>query len=103
MPGVKPGADTSEFIDQILTRITLPGAVALAAIAIFPSLALLLDVTRPMAQFYGGTSLIIMVGVVLDTVNQVESYLLMQQYDGMMKSGKLRGRTTQAVPFASQV
>ena len=103
VPGVKPGADTSEFIDQILTRITLPGAVALAAIAIFPSFALLLDVTRPMAQFYGGTSLIIMVGVVLDTVNQVESYLLMQQYDGMMKSGKLRGRTTQAAPFVSQV
>jgi preprotein translocase subunit SecY len=101
VPGVKPGADTAEFIDEILTRITLPGAVALAAIAVFPSLALLLGVTRPMSLFYGGTSLIIMVGVVLDTVNQVQSYLLMQEYDGMMKSGKLRGRTQDVAAFAS--
>jgi preprotein translocase subunit SecY len=101
VPGVKPGRDTSEFIDEILTRVTLPGAIALALIAIFPTLALLLGVTRPLSLFYGGTSLIIMVGVVLDTLNQVESYLLMRHYDGMMKSGKLRGRPSQPIAIAS--
>ena len=100
IPGVKPGRDTSEYIDEILSRITLPGAMALALIAIFPAFALLLNVTRPFSAFYGGTSLIIMVGVVLDTLNQIESYLLMQRYDGMMKSGKLRGRS-QSVAIAS--
>ena len=100
IPGIKPGRDTSEFIDEILSRITLPGAMALALIAIFPAFALLLNVTRPFSAFYGGTSLIIMVGVVLDTLNQIESYLLMQRYDGMMKSGKLRGRS-QNVAIAS--
>lgn len=100
VPGVKPGRDTSEYIDEILSRITLPGAVALALIAIFPAFALLLNVTRPFSAFYGGTSLIIMVGVVLDTLNQIESYLLMQRYDGMMKSGKFRGRS-QNVAIAS--
>ncbi|QIX61079.1 preprotein translocase subunit SecY [Hymenobacter lutimineralis] len=94
VPGVKPGADTSEYIDEVLTRITLPGALALALIAIFPAIALLFGVTRPFSAFYGGTSLIIMVGVVLDTLNQVQSYLLMRHYDGMMKSGKVRGRST---------
>jgi preprotein translocase subunit SecY len=100
IPGVKPGRDTSEYIDEVLTRITLPGAVALAAIAILPSLATVAGVTRPFAQFYGGTSLIIMVGVVLDTMNQVKSYLLMRHYDGMMKSGKVRGRS-QNIALAS--
>ncbi|MBG8552932.1 preprotein translocase subunit SecY [Hymenobacter guriensis] len=94
VPGVKPGADTSEYIDEVLTRITLPGALALALIAIFPAIALLFGVTRPFSAFYGGTSLIIMVGVVLDTLNQIQSYLLMRHYDGMMKSGKVRGRST---------
>ncbi|PRY16216.1 protein translocase subunit secY/sec61 alpha [Pontibacter ummariensis] len=93
IPGVKPGRATSEFIDTILTRITLPGAIYLALVAIFPAIAMLLGVTREFSQFFGGTSLIIMVGVVLDTLQQVESYLLMRHYDGMMKSGKLRGRT----------
>ncbi|GAB3827311.1 preprotein translocase subunit SecY [Pontibacter rugosus] len=93
VPGVKPGRSTSEYIDTILTRITLPGAIYLALVAIFPSIAMLLGVTREFSQFFGGTSLIIMVGVVLDTLQQVESYLLMRHYDGMMKSGKLRGRT----------
>ncbi|MEJ8800978.1 preprotein translocase subunit SecY [Pontibacter sp. H249] len=93
IPGVKPGRATSEYIDTILTRITLPGAIYLALVAIFPSIAMLLGVTREFAQFFGGTSLIIMVGVVLDTLKQIESYLLMRHYDGMMKSGKLRGRT----------
>ncbi|GAB3198875.1 preprotein translocase subunit SecY [Pontibacter aydingkolensis] len=93
IPGVKPGRATSEYIDAILTRITLPGAIYLALVAIFPSIAMLLGVTREFSQFFGGTSLIIMVGVVLDTLQQIESYLLMRHYDGMMKSGKLRGRT----------
>ncbi|MCB2376173.1 preprotein translocase subunit SecY [Hymenobacter sp. BT635] len=101
VPGVKPGRDTSEHIDEILTHITLPGAIVLALIAIFPALALLAGVTRPFSAFYGGTSLIIMVGVVLDTLNQVESYLLMRHYDGMMKTGKLRGRNTPNVALAS--
>jgi preprotein translocase subunit SecY len=93
VPGIKPGLATSEFIDEILTRITLPGAIFLALIAIFPAFALLAGVTREFSAFYGGTSLIIMVGVVLDTLQQIESYLLMKHYDGMMKDGKLKGRT----------
>ncbi|WP_114778262.1 preprotein translocase subunit SecY [Botryobacter ruber] len=93
IPGVKPGRSTSEYIDSILTRITLPGAIYLALVAIFPAIAMIFGVTREFAQFFGGTSLIIMVGVVLDTLQQIESYLLMRHYDGMMKSGKLRGRT----------
>ncbi|TXK50849.1 preprotein translocase subunit SecY [Pontibacter qinzhouensis] len=93
VPGIKPGKATSEYIDAILTRITLPGAIYLALVAIFPAIAMLLGVTREFSQFFGGTSLIIMVGVVLDTLQQIESYLLMKHYDGMMKSGKLRGRT----------
>ncbi|MFT2007381.1 preprotein translocase subunit SecY [Pontibacter sp. 13R65] len=93
VPGIKPGRATSEYIDAILTRITLPGAIYLALVAIFPAIAMLFGVTREFSQFFGGTSLIIMVGVVLDTLQQIESYLLMKHYDGMMKSGKLRGRT----------
>ncbi|RAK66784.1 preprotein translocase subunit SecY [Hymenobacter edaphi] len=100
VPGVKPGDATSEYIDEVLTHITLPGAIALALIAIFPAIALLFGVTRPFSAFYGGTSLIIMVGVVLDTMNQIESYLLMRHYDGMMKTGKLKGRT-QNIALAS--
>lgn len=99
IPGVKPGRSTSEFIDEILTRITLPGALFLAFVAILPSFAVLFGITREFSTFFGGTSLIIMVGVVLDTLNQIESYLLMRHYDGMMKSGKLRGRSRNvAVP-----
>ncbi|RAU83856.1 preprotein translocase subunit SecY [Pontibacter arcticus] len=97
IPGVKPGRTTSEYIDAILTRITLPGAIYLALVAIFPSIAMMLGVTREFSQFFGGTSLIIMVGVVLDTLQQIESYLLMKHYDGMMKTGKLRGRTDNVV------
>jgi preprotein translocase subunit SecY len=93
VPGVKPGRATSEYIDAILTRITLPGAIFLALVAIFPAIAMMFGITREFSQFFGGTSLIIMVGVVLDTLQQIESYLLMRHYDGMMKSGKLRGRT----------
>jgi preprotein translocase subunit SecY len=93
IPGVKPGVATSEYIDSILTRITLPGAIFLAIVAILPAIAMLFGVNREFAQFYGGTSLIILVGVVLDTIQQIESYLLMRHYDGMMKSGKLKGKT----------
>ena len=100
IPGVKPGLTTSEYIGDILDRITLPGALFLAIIAIFPSIALLFGVTREFSAFFGGTSLIIMVGVVLDTLNQIESYLLMRHYDGMMKSGKLKGRS-QNIALAS--
>ena len=100
IPGVKPGIATSEYIGDILDRITLPGALFLALIAIFPSIALLFGVTREFSAFFGGTSLIIMVGVVLDTLNQIESYLLMRHYDGMMKSGKLKGRS-QNIALAS--
>jgi preprotein translocase subunit SecY len=97
IPGVKPGLATSEYIDSILTRITLPGAIFLALVAIMPAIAMIFGVGREFAQFFGGTSLLILVGVVLDTMQQIESYLLMRHYDGMMKSGKLKGRTQTAV------
>lgn len=93
IPGVKPGAQTSEYIDSILSKITFPGSLALAIVAILPSLAVLVGVTNEFAQFYGGTSLLIMVGVILDTLQQINSYLLMRRYEGLMKSGKVRGRS----------
>lgn len=97
IPGTKPGKQTSEFIDGILSRITLPGSVFLAIIATLPAFAILGGVGRGFAQFYGGTSLLIMVGVILDTLQQVESYLLMRHYEGMMKSGRVRGRSQSTV------
>ena len=100
VPGIKPGLATSEFIDEVLSKITLPGAIFLAIVAILPTFAFQLGVSREFSSFFGGTSLIIMVGVVLDTMNQIESYLLMKHYDGMMKSGKLKGRT-QNIAIAS--
>jgi len=93
VPGVKPGKQTAEFIDTILSRITLPGALFLAAIAILPAFAVKAGVGQNFAQFYGGTSLLILVGVVLDTLQQIESYLLMRHYEGMMKSGRVKGRS----------
>lgn len=93
IPGVKPGKQTSEFIDQILTKITLPGSIFLAIIAVIPAFAVQAGVSDNFAQFYGGTSLLIMVGVILDTLQQIESYLLMRHYEGMMKSGKVKGRS----------
>jgi preprotein translocase subunit SecY len=93
IPGVKPGEQTSEFIDNVLSKITLPGALFLALIAILPALASLTGISREFAYFYGGTSLLITVGVVLDTLQQIESYLLMRQYEGMMKSGRVKGRS----------
>jgi preprotein translocase subunit SecY len=93
IPGIRPGKPTIEFIDNILTKITLPGSFALAFVAILPSLAVKLGVTPGFAMFYGGTSLLIIVGVALDTLQQVESHLLMRHYDGFMKSGRIRGRS----------
>ncbi len=97
IPGVKPGIQTSEYIGTVLDRITLPGAIMLAIVAILPAIANLLGMTSGFAQFFGGTSLLIMVGVVLDTLQQVESYLLMRRYEGLMKSGRVQGRTNETV------
>lgn len=97
IPGVKPGQPTSDYIATILDRITLPGAVLLAAIAIFPSIAKLFGMTQIFASFFGGTSLLILVGVVLDTLQQIESYLLMKRYEGLMQSGRIQGRSTEIV------
>ncbi|WP_247232682.1 preprotein translocase subunit SecY [Telluribacter sp. SYSU D00476] len=93
IPGVKPGQQTSDYISSILDRITFPGAIMLAIVAILPAVASLLGMTTEFAQFFGGTSLLIMVGVVLDTLQQIESYLLMRRYEGLMKSGRVKGRT----------
>ena len=93
IPGIKPGRQTADFIDTILSRITLPGSIFLAVIAILPAFAVRAGVGQNFAQFYGGTSLLIMVGVILDTLQQIESYLLMRHYEGMMKSGRIKGRS----------
>ena len=93
IPGVKPGKKTAEYIDSVMSRITLPGAIYLAFIAIFPAIAMLFNVNTQFAQFFGGTSLLIMVSVVLDTLQQVESHLLMRHYDGLMKTGRIKGRS----------
>lgn len=92
IPGIRPGKNTADFIDNILTKITLPGSIFLAIVAILPAFMVRAGVTPGFAQFFGGTSLLIMVGVALDTLQQVESHLLMRHYDGFMKSGKLKGR-----------
>ncbi|KAA6440517.1 preprotein translocase subunit SecY [Dyadobacter flavalbus] len=93
IPGVKPGQQTSEYISSILDRITFPGSLMLAIVATLPAFASLLGISTDFAHFFGGTSLLIMVGVVLDTLQQVESYLLMRRYEGLMKSGRVKGRT----------
>jgi preprotein translocase subunit SecY len=92
IPGIRPGTHTAEFVDNILTKITLPGSIGLAIVAILPTMMIKMGVTPSFASFFGGTSLLIVVGVALDTLQQVESHLLMRHYDGFMKSGKLRGR-----------
>ncbi len=97
IPGIKPGKKTAEYLDGVMSRITLPGSVFLAIIAILPSFAMLAGVNQQFAQFYGGTSLLIMVGVVLDTLQQIESHLLMRHYDGLMKSGKIKGRSSMSM------
>jgi preprotein translocase subunit SecY len=93
VPGIKPGKATADFIDGIISRITFPGSFFLAVIAILPSIAIIAGVNSQFAQFFGGTSLLILVAVVLDTLQQVESYLLMRHYDGLMKTGRIKGRT----------
>jgi preprotein translocase subunit SecY len=93
IPGVKPGRKTMEFLDSVMSRITLPGSIFLAFIAILPAFARMSHVVSQFASFYGGTSLLILVGVVLDTLQQIESHLLMRHYDGLMKSGRIKGRT----------
>jgi preprotein translocase subunit SecY len=97
IPGVKPGRKTAEYIDNIMSRITLPGSVFLGIIAILPSFAMIAGINAQFAQFYGGTSLLIMVGVVLDTLQQIESHLLMRHYDGLMKSGRIKGRSSMSM------
>ncbi|MES2650335.1 MAG: preprotein translocase subunit SecY [Bacteroidota bacterium] len=93
IPGIKPGLATSTFIDDVISKITFPGSLFLAAIAILPSLAVKFGIQQEFAHFFGGTSLLILVGVVLDTLQQIESYLLMRHYDGLMKTGRVTGRT----------
>ena len=93
IPGVKPGKKTAEYLDAVMSRITLPGSIFLALVAIMPAFAMKLGINNQFAQFYGGTSLLILVGVVLDTLQQIESHLLMRHYDGLMKTGRLKGRS----------
>jgi preprotein translocase subunit SecY len=99
IPGVKPGKATADFIDGVISKITLPGSIFLAIIAIIPAIASVLTVSSQFSRFFGGTSLIILVGVVLDTLQQIESHLLMRHYDGLMKTGRIKGRT--AIPTAA--
>ena len=93
IPGCKPGRKTAEYIDAVMSRITLPGSILLALVAILPAFARMLGVNSQFAPFYGGTSLLILVGVILDTLQQIESHLLMRHYDGLMKTGRLKGRS----------
>jgi preprotein translocase subunit SecY len=99
IPGIKPGKSTADFIDGVISKITLPGSIFLAIIAIIPALASLVGVSSLFARFFGGTSLIILVGVVLDTLQQIESHLLMRHYDGLMKTGRIKGRAS--IPTAT--
>ena len=94
VPGIKPGADTANFVDEVMSRITLPGSIFLAIIAIFPAIAMLFNMQINFAYFFGGTSLLIMVGVILDTIQQINSHLLMKKYDGLLKSGRLKGKSS---------
>jgi len=105
VPGIKPGKMTADFIDAVMSRITLPGSIFLALVAILPAFATKLGINAQFAHFYGGTSLLILVGVVLDTLQQIESHLLMRHYDGLMKTGKIKGRsvTNSAVPMSSNL
>jgi len=98
IPGIKPGKQTASFIDDVMSKITLPGSIFLAIVAILPAMTKVLGVSNNFAQFYGGTSLLILVGVILDTLQQIESHLLMRHYDGLMKSGRIKGRTSISAP-----
>lgn len=99
IPGIKPGKKTADFIDGIMSRITLPGSFFLALVAILPAFAAMFGMISDFGNFYGGTSLLIMVGVILDTLQQIESHLLMRHYDGLMKSGRIKGRTSAASAY----
>lgn len=92
IPGIKPGKETSRYIDAVMTRITLPGSIFLAIVAILPAFATIIGISHQFALFFGGTSLLILVGVILDTLKQIESYLLLRHYDGLMKTGRIKGR-----------
>lgn len=94
IPGVKPGKKTVEFLDTVMSRITLPGSIFLGLVAIMPAFAMISGINNQFALFYGGTSLLILVGVVLDTLQQIESHLLMRHYDGLMKTGRIKGRSS---------
>jgi preprotein translocase subunit SecY len=96
IPGIKPGKKTAEYIDTIMSRITLPGSIFLGLITILPAFAMVLGINTDFAHFFGGTSLLILVGVILDTLQQIESHLLMRHYDGLLKSGRIKGRTAGA-------
>ncbi len=98
IPGVKPGRQTANFIDDVMSKITLPGSIFLALVGIMPTFANLAGVNSNFASFYGGTSLLIMIGVILDTLQQIESHLLMRHYDGLMKSGRIKGRAAVGAP-----
>lgn len=101
IPGIKPGQDTQDYIDSLTTRITLPGAIFIGIIAILPALVATAGVNDAFAIFFGGTSLLILVGVVLDTLQQIESYLLMRKYDGLVKSGRIAGRGSQGITIGA--
>ena len=89
IPGIKPGANTSEYLDKVMSKLLFPGSLIIAFIAVLPAIVKKFGIGQEFAQFFGGTSLLIIVGVILDTIQQINSYLLMHKYDGMMKSGKL--------------
>ena len=99
IPGIKPGKNTAEYIDAIMSRITLPGSIFLAIVAILPAFAGIFGVQAEFAQFFGGTSLLILFGVVLDTLQQIESHLLMRHYDGLMSSGRIKGRSANVATY----
>ena len=94
IPGIKPGRATADYLDTIMSRITLPGSLFLGLVAILPAFAMAGGVNMQFAQFYGGTSLLILVGVILDTLQQIESHLLMRHYDGLMESGRIKGKSS---------
>jgi preprotein translocase subunit SecY len=101
IPGVKPGKQTAGFIDDVMSKITLPGAIFLSLVAVMPAIARnFIDVNDQFSRFFGGTSLLILVGVMLDTLQQIESHLLMRHYDGLMKSGRIKGRTSMSMATA---
>lgn len=99
IPGIKPGKPTAEYIDSVMSKITLPGAILLALISILPAIAMMFNVTRGFAQFFGGTTLLILVGVILDTLQQIETHMLMHHYDGFVKGQRITGRTAFGISY----